>query len=313
MYELGVVMNFLILAIMVIAFLGCSSLDKKVEDSNIERGDVSGEDYFGYNPMGSDAGNIEGLSSIPFAKLATELTEENKKILDSNIPFFVKNKGDIESVQIEGHADNELSIEENLALGEKRAKVVLDYLLERGVPKNFVSIISYGKEKPFKIGDPIKNRRVNFVPINKVYNSDCEPNSQTSPQMQWDVSNSDSGNIPGLSSVLFAKRSAELSEEAMELLEANIDFVEEHQDYISLQIEGHSDNELSIEDNLALGEERAKVVMEYLLARGVPEHLLNIISYGKEKPRGLGDAKLNRRVNFVPIPNGPAYDPTIVY
>jgi len=70
-------------------------------------------------------------------------------------------------VVIEGHCDERGSDEYNLALGEKRAKAAMSYLVTLGVPADRLSIISYGKEKPL---DPehteeawAKNRRAEFV------------------------------------------------------------------------------------------------------------------------------------------------------
>ncbi|MBC7963961.1 MAG: OmpA family protein, partial [Steroidobacteraceae bacterium] len=57
--------------------------------------------------------------------------------------------------------------EYNLALGERRAKSVLQYLTTLGVKADRLSIISYGKEKPAVQGSTedawAKNRRSEFV------------------------------------------------------------------------------------------------------------------------------------------------------
>jgi len=73
-------------------------------------------------------------------------------------------------VQIEGHCDERGSDEYNLALGEKRAKAAMSYLVPLGVPSSQLSFISYGKEKPADPGHDeaawAKNRRDEFV-VNK--------------------------------------------------------------------------------------------------------------------------------------------------
>lgn len=73
-------------------------------------------------------------------------------------------------VQIEGHCDERGSDEYNLALGEKRAKAAMSYLVTLGVPSSQLSFISYGKEKPADPGHDeaawAKNRRDEFV-VNK--------------------------------------------------------------------------------------------------------------------------------------------------
>ena len=51
-------------------------------------------------------------------------------------------------VMIEGHADERGSAEYNLALGERRATAVRDYLVNLGVPTDRIQIVSKGKEAP---------------------------------------------------------------------------------------------------------------------------------------------------------------------
>lgn len=69
-----------------------------------------------------------------------------------------------------------------------------------------------------------------------------------------------------------------------------------------VKLEGHCDERGSDEYNLALGENRAKTAMNYLLTLGVPAEQLSIISYGKEKPLDNGQTEeawaKNRRVEF---------------
>ena len=70
-------------------------------------------------------------------------------------------------VKIEGNCDERGTTEYNLALGERRAKAALDYIVSQGINSARVSTISYGKEKP---ADPnhneeawAKNRRDEFI------------------------------------------------------------------------------------------------------------------------------------------------------
>ena len=51
-------------------------------------------------------------------------------------------------VTIEGHADERGTREYNLALGDRRANAVRDYLIALGIPASRVATISYGKERP---------------------------------------------------------------------------------------------------------------------------------------------------------------------
>lgn len=57
-------------------------------------------------------------------------------------------------VKIEGHCDERGTREYNLALGERRASAVKNYLVARGVNPNRIDTVSYGKERPL---DPESN------------------------------------------------------------------------------------------------------------------------------------------------------------
>ena len=74
-------------------------------------------------------------------------------------------------ILIEGHCDERGTEEYNLALGEKRAKSTMDYLVSLGISPERIRIISYGKSQPL---DPrsteeawAKNRRAQFLIIEK--------------------------------------------------------------------------------------------------------------------------------------------------
>lgn len=56
------------------------------------------------------------------------------------------------NVSIEGHCDERGTREYNLALGEKRANAVKNYMIALGVPAHRISTISYGKERPAVMG-----------------------------------------------------------------------------------------------------------------------------------------------------------------
>jgi peptidoglycan-associated lipoprotein len=96
------------------------------------------------------------------------LSAAARDTLDKNAAYLLK-KNPAVKVQIEGHCDERGSDEYNLALGEKRAKAALNYLVTLGVPASRISFISYGKEKPADPGHDeaawTKNRRDEFVII----------------------------------------------------------------------------------------------------------------------------------------------------
>jgi peptidoglycan-associated lipoprotein len=70
-------------------------------------------------------------------------------------------------VVVEGHCDERGTIEYNLALGQKRADSVKQYLVSTGVNASRLSTVSYGKERPADTGSNeaawAKNRRAELV------------------------------------------------------------------------------------------------------------------------------------------------------
>ena len=92
---------------------------------------------------------------------SSELSSEAKLTLDKQSRFLRVNS-DL-TFTIEGHCDERGTREYNLALGEKRATAVRDYLVIEGISPDRIRVISYGKEKPAVVGSNdmawSKNRR----------------------------------------------------------------------------------------------------------------------------------------------------------
>ncbi len=95
------------------------------------------------------------------------LKPEARKILAEKASFLKAHPG--LKVRIEGNCDERGTREYNLALGERRAKAAMDYLVFLGINPERISTISYGEERPL---DPrhceeawSKNRRDHFVII----------------------------------------------------------------------------------------------------------------------------------------------------
>ncbi len=80
----------------------------------------------------------------------TELTVEARATLDKQATWLKQYPR--KSVTVEGHADERGTREYNLALGERRANAVKNYLAAAGVAKSSLHVISYGKERPAVLG-----------------------------------------------------------------------------------------------------------------------------------------------------------------
>lgn len=107
---------------------------------------------------------VKGLLTVYFEFDKSELTPEARADIETNARRLKKHK-DV-NVLIEGHCDERGTIEYNMALGERRALAVRNYLIDLGVSPNRLATISYGEEVPI---DPRhneeawgKNRRAKF-------------------------------------------------------------------------------------------------------------------------------------------------------
>jgi len=105
------------------------------------------------------------LTTIYFSYDSSELSETALRGLKSNANQFKANSDF--GIIIEGHCDERGTIEYNLALGERRASSVRDYLTSLGVGRSRMRIITYGEEKPVDPGHSesawSKNRRAVFL------------------------------------------------------------------------------------------------------------------------------------------------------
>ena len=79
-----------------------------------------------------------------------ELDSDAQELLQDQVAWLKQHSG--VSVIIEGHCDERGTREYNLALGEKRAQSVKNYLIGLGISSDRVSTISYGKERPAVVG-----------------------------------------------------------------------------------------------------------------------------------------------------------------
>lgn len=104
------------------------------------------------------------LNTIYFAFDKHDLTDDARRTLQANSQVM-KSHGDFSFV-IQGHCDERGTIEYNLALGQKRADAVREYLVTLGVPAGKLRVVSYGEERPAAQGGSesawSRNRRAEF-------------------------------------------------------------------------------------------------------------------------------------------------------
>ena len=104
------------------------------------------------------------LEVVHFDYDSSKLTGNAKEILNNNGQYLKENSN--LDIVIEGHCDDRGSTEYNLALGERRANSVRNYLANLGISRNRMRTVSYGEEKPIARGNNEKawaqNRRAEF-------------------------------------------------------------------------------------------------------------------------------------------------------
>lgn len=108
---------------------------------------------------------IPELRDINFDFDRYDIRPADANILDANAAWLKTNPGHL--VLIEGHCDERGTNEYNLALGERRAKAAMNYLVSQGVQASRITIISYGEERPLCAEHNeacwAKNRRAHFL------------------------------------------------------------------------------------------------------------------------------------------------------
>lgn len=139
---LAVVMSFLV---------GCSS-----SDNNANEGTTTGT---ASSSAASSEATLSNVVYFDFDQYA--LTAESRAVL---LAHADKLKGASVAVRLEGHADERGSREYNMALGEKRANAVRDFLVTQGVNGSSLEVVSFGEEQPAATGSDeaswAQNRRV---------------------------------------------------------------------------------------------------------------------------------------------------------
>ena len=88
-----------------------------------------------------------GLRDVFFTYDSFSITDEGRHALSGDAEWARSNP--YAQLKIEGHCDERGTSAYNLVLGEKRAKAVRNYLVELGVAPVHLSVVSYGKERPF--------------------------------------------------------------------------------------------------------------------------------------------------------------------
>jgi peptidoglycan-associated lipoprotein len=168
LFNTGKVIALLFSAALLVA---CSGSDTKDQDEaaaaaaaaaaarNAQGGSTSAE-LAAAQQRAAAAGNV-----FYFEFDSSNLTPEAISAVDAHIAVLKLNN---ENVRLEGHTDERGTREYNIALGERRANSVRDYMVANGISSFRIETVSYGEERPVAYGSGesnwAQNRRVELKP-----------------------------------------------------------------------------------------------------------------------------------------------------
>jgi peptidoglycan-associated lipoprotein len=88
-----------------------------------------------------------GIRDVFFGYDSWMISEEGRQILARNADWLRTHS--TTHIKVEGHCDERGSSTYNFVLAEKRAKAVRNYLIDLGIKGDRLTVVSYGKERPF--------------------------------------------------------------------------------------------------------------------------------------------------------------------
>lgn len=150
--------------------VGCASSTDADNSGDISAADVNAGDAYsnaqdaGQNGAGGftdqdDAAVLETVFYFDFDQAT--MTADTRRAVDAQVARLKSTTGPI---RLEGHADERGTREYNIALGERRANAVADYMAIQGIRRYRIETVSYGEERPVILGQNDgaygKNRRV---------------------------------------------------------------------------------------------------------------------------------------------------------
>ena len=141
---------------------------EKVEPPVVQEPQLTEEEIFLQKSL-DQINREKPLGTVYFDYDRAVIRDDARATLDGNAAWLKRFR--TAKILVEGHCDERGTEEYNLALGEKRAKSAMDYLVSLGIPADRLRIISYGKSQPLDMGKDEaawqRNRRAQFVVIEK--------------------------------------------------------------------------------------------------------------------------------------------------
>jgi outer membrane protein OmpA-like peptidoglycan-associated protein len=213
------------------------------------------------------------------------------------------------TITLEGHSDNFGSFTENQQRSQERAQRVLDYLIQKGIPRSRIQSQSFGSRQPLAPNTSAAGRRRNnraditlrgTLPATQTPRPDPTPQSDAIPDSTVfrppSVPADKPENVKSAFTLPIDVGQPGLTANNRNTLDQVAESVRGLRQYI-IQVEGHSDNFGSFTENQQRSEERAKRAADYLVSRGVPRERLQIQAFGSRQPAASNRTADGRRLN----------------
>ena len=169
--QLNKVLKGLLIALPVMAVTACSSSDDAASNTGAATNNNGAVETTVATPIDQSGQLTEQelkeqalreTQTIYFAFDNSTIAADYEEMLAAHASYLSKNPA--LNVTIEGHADERGTPEYNIALGERRAKSVAQFLKVNGASDSQIEIVSYGEEQPAVMGSNeqswSQNRRV---------------------------------------------------------------------------------------------------------------------------------------------------------
>ncbi len=159
----------LTLALVMATLAGCSSTATTDADtaatnadsaSTVNTGTANGSDLSSSDTMMKD--EMQAIDTVFYFEFDKSVLNADAR--DALMAHAAQLTSSPREIRLEGHADETGTREYNMALGERRAKSVRDFLVLQGVSAGLIETVSYGEEYPAIVGSNessyAQNRRV---------------------------------------------------------------------------------------------------------------------------------------------------------
>jgi OOP family OmpA-OmpF porin len=226
-----------------------------------------------------------GAITIPEAALfafdSDKVTDEGKNAIEEYRAKLRPELSEAYAGIIIGHTDSTGNADYNMGLSKRRAQSVADYLVSTGVEEQKLRVTGRGKNDPIASNDTpegrAQNRRVEIIVI-------AEPRAL------------DTIRFPSVA--LFPRRSAEITEQGLAIMEQNREASRELLSRASyIEVVGHTDDVGDDAYNQELSEQRANAVRDYLVSTGVDGSMIVTVGMGESMPVASNTTEAGRAEN----------------